>query len=320
MRQLNKAVVWFVLALASASMAHAQAPAWWPPTPPAAKSLGYTNLAFLADFTAPVYTNMSNWLDCAGAEEPQWWISGFIGDAPPCSRVAMVSDGNLPQVLSMRFTAADAASGALQLTNVNQRTGYNQGTDFPNGTYYQITMRVTRDSIDANWYGTLAAAFWTWSDSAVLGASAAFGEWDFMELWANGGNPPVGHDYDNTVLQFWNPHGQALVLDGWGSYYPIDQSQWFKLGILGWQNGRDNISMCSYINDVIQHCEDMISQGISVDSSVFDARNYLILLVGPLISVPILNDMEFLIKEIEVWSCPDWWSPVGVPKHTCNGP
>jgi hypothetical protein len=47
-------------------------------------------------FTQPACANLSNWLDCAGASSPEWFLEDGIGHSPPpCSRISMINDGGV---------------------------------------------------------------------------------------------------------------------------------------------------------------------------------------------------------------------------------
>ncbi len=299
--------------------------------PPPAAQAGYTTLAFRSDFTAPIMGNVGNWLDCAGAPRPKWWIAGFYASSPPCERARIVRDGDR-QALDMTFTVDDNPHNGLQLTSVPFQSGtYDRGVDLPNGAYYQITLRVSPQSINNNTYAELVGSFWTWSDTAALGSSPSWAEFDPIELYANGGNPPAGHGYDDSAAGFYNPRccGFDFVLDGWGdavpsgnsTYYPVDQSQYFTIGYLTTQDGKD-ISICNYLNGVFDRCKTATQAGMAgLNDSIFNQRNYLILLVGlSSDTVPVKADMDMFVRDVQVWTCPAGVnSVVGVPGHACNG-
>lgn len=283
-------------------------------TPIPAADAGYTTLAFRSDFTDPYYANLSNWLDCAGAAYPQWWAGGFAGrPAPDCSRYSIIND-NGTQALDLKFTAADVANEATLLTSVDPQT-FVRGADFPNGAYYEITMRVTPQSIDGNWWGAGAYAFWTWSNSGALGLSPSFDEHDFLEGYGNGGD---GHEnYTDTCVK-GNYPTTAVCPEGWGVYYDFDPRQIFKFGALITQDGGSNLGICTFINDVKQVC----ASRSDMTPSEVNERNYLILESG-FDQYPVWADIDLLIEDVEVWTCyptdsgPDAF---GVPQRTCNRP
>lgn len=297
--------------------------------PPPAVSAGYTTLAFRSDFTAPIMGNAGNWLDCAGAPHPKWWIAGFGNPSPPCERVSMVRDGAL-QALNMTFTPGDSPHTGLELTSVNAQSGCcDRGVDLPNGAYYQITLRTTPQSLNGNPFGSLVGSFWTWSNTSSLGLSPSWAEWDPIELYANGGNPPVGHGYDDTAAGFYNPRccGFDWVLNGWGDAnpiggstdYPIDQTRYFTIGYLVTQDGRD-ISTCNFLNGVFDRCKTASQAGmVSLNDSILNQRNYLIMLVA--IANPTTQaTIDLFVTDVEVWTCPGGINPVvSVPGHACNG-
>ena len=90
----------------SANLSVQVVPAGVQVAPAGAQAAGYTTLAFHSDFTQPFYTNLSNWLDCAGATSPQWWIAGGNGHSPPpCAQPTS------RQVASAKLGASGLAAG-----------------------------------------------------------------------------------------------------------------------------------------------------------------------------------------------------------------
>ncbi len=281
--------------------------------PAPAALAGYNTLAFRSDFTDPYYATLSNWLDCAGAAQPQWWAGGYADlPAPPCSRYSIIND-NGTQALDLKFTAADVANEATVLTSIDPRT-FVSGIDFPNGAYYEITMRVTPQSIDDNWWGAGVYAFWTWSNSAALGLSPSWDEHDFLEGYGNGGD---GSAYTDTCAKGNHPT-VAVCPDGWGVYYNFDPRRFFKFGALITQDGGSSLGICTFVNDVKQVC----ASRSDMTPAEANERNYLILQAGA-DQYPVWADIDLLIEDVEVWTCfptdsgPDAF---GVPHRTCNRP
>jgi hypothetical protein len=288
--------------------------------PAGAQAAGYTTLAFHSDFTQPFYTNLSNWLNCAGAASPQWWIEGGNGHSPPpCSRISMISDGGV-QVMDMSFTAADAADLATVLTTLNTKS-YTQGVDFPNGAYWQATYRVTASGLNGNPFGTGSNAWWTWSDTGQTGTSSSFIEFDFLETYA------TGCCHNDSITHSWgsSPPGQpGMLLAGFGtSAYPIDPTLYHTIAARITQDGSTNAAMCIYLDGKLQNCKDMVSSGNTgtkaITAAQLNQRNYPVLLVGPLNSTPVAATMDLLVKDVQIWTCPGWQGPLNQPGNPCNG-
>jgi len=289
--------------------------------PAGAQAAGYSTLAFHSDFTQPFYSNLSNWLDCAGAASPQWWIGGGNGQSPPpCSRISMINDGGM-QVMDMRFTAADAGSLGTVLTTLNalgQR--YSQGVDFPNGAYWQATFRVLPNGLNNNPFGTLIAAWWSWSDTGQS-SGTAFQERDFLEEYG------TGCCHNDAGLVEWNaPSGQTnVLLAGFGQpEYQIDPTVYHTIAARVTQDGRTNEAMCLYIDGVLQNCRDMIGAGntggSAITSSQLNQRNYPILQIGPLNATPVAATIDMLVQDVQIWTCSAWQGPLNRPGNACNGP
>jgi Ca-dependent carbohydrate-binding module xylan-binding len=287
--------------------------------PPGAQAAGYTTLAFESDFTQPGYANLSNWLDCAGAASPEWFIGGAIGHSPPpCSRISMISDGGV-QVLDIKFTSADAANLGTVLTTLN--SALTRGVDFPNGTYWEITYRLTAAGRDNNPYGTELTGFFTWSNSGQLGASSSYMELDFLETYAS------GCCHEGSIIHMWGavPYGQGdLVVSGYGlPEYQVDQTAYHTIASRITQDGTSNLAMCMYIDGQLQNCRDMVSAGNSGAAAITPAqlneRNFPALAVGPVNTTPVAATMDMLVKDVRIWTCANWQGTLNTPGHACNG-
>ncbi len=293
------------------------------PIPPGAQAAGYTHCAFHTPFANASYATLSNWLDCAGAGSPQWFATGANGaPAPPCSRYAIVNDGGT-QVLDMKFTAADAGSAGTSLVTTNdQGARYTRGVDFPNGAYFQATFRVTPASQDGTAvpFGDHIMAWWSWSDTGQTSAQPFF-EHDFLETYATGccHNDTGEHPWFAPGAQF------SWVIAGFGQpEYQIDGTVYHTVAERITQDGSSNLAICMYIDGALQVCGDAVNAGLSgaaaITSSQFNQRNYPILVIGPQSSTPVSATMDMYVKEVTIWTCPGWASPLNTPGHACNGP
>ena len=287
--------------------------------PPGAQAAGYTTLAFESDFTQPAYANLSNWLDCAGAASPEWFLTGANGhSSPPCSRISMINDGGA-QVLDIKFTAADAASLGTVLTTLN--SALTRGVDFPNGAYWEATYRLTPATRDNNPYSTEISGLYTWSNSGQVGASSSYMELDFLETYAN------GCCHEGTIIHMWGavPPGEGdLVVSGYGApEYQVDQTAYHTIAARITQDGTSNLALCMYIDGQLQNCQDMVSAGYrgaaAITPAQLNERNFLALLVGPVDTTPVAATMDMLVKDVRIWTCPNWQGTLNSPGHACNG-
>jgi hypothetical protein len=283
-------------------------PAFATVIPAPAEDAGYTTLAFQSDFTSSEYANVATWLDCAGAANPQWYMTSSFG-APiaPCARASMVIDQGV-RVLDLQFTAADQVYAATSISTTNTR---DRGIDFPNGAYWSATVRTTPETINSNPYGGGAFAWWGWPTTAGNGASPSWGEIDWYEGFANGGDG-IGYGYDDSCIHVFNdPSTTGVCFDGWGDYYQIDQTAWHTIGGLVTQSGA-TMSMCVYIDDVLRKCGSTPATDSELEERIFP-----ILQVGLIWDEPVGATQHLLVKDVEIWTCPNWSGPLGVPGNAC---
>lgn len=230
----------------------------------------------------------------------------------------MVYDDGV-QVLDMQLRPEDADSRGLVLTTVNERSGFTRGTDFPNGAYWRVTFRDTRETEDGNQIGSLVMgpAWWTWSDSAEVGNSPSWLEMDFLEEGVHAG--------DDSGIGTWNPQYQGFGVSGWGDYFLIDHSVYHTIGGLVWQNPPSaHVSMCIYIDDVLQvHHGNPWGEPdgspkcgtLTANDSQLNQRNFAILQIG--LQQPIRVNEDLLVKDVQIWTCADWRGPLATPGHAC---
>ena len=282
-----------------------------PPLPAGAQAAGYTTLAFHSDFTSPSYSNVANWLDCAGASNPTWFVDAANGTPAgpvPCGRISMTTDGGV-QVMDMKFTAADAAQVATALVTINTLGGFNKGLDFPNGGYFQATYRLANGQ-NTNAYGLLSTGWWSWSDTGHTGLSPAYLEKDFLETYSTG----CCHN-DSVTHQWGSVDNGAIDLAGFGlPEYPIDITTYHTIAMRWTQDGSATAAMCMYIDGVFQNCGSK-----AMISSQLNQRNYPILTAGPQSTTPATADYDILVKDVQIWTCAGWRGPLNTPGNACNG-
>jgi hypothetical protein len=237
--------------------------------------------------------------------------------------VSIVQDDDGLPALQLLFTADDAAYGGTALTSVDANGSYAQGVDFSNGSYFQATMRLDANSLYNNPWGTWVGGLTTWSNSYQLGLSNALFEFGIIELYADGGD---GNQYDDSAVKGYIPgSSQFMALDGWGTYYPIDRTQWFTVGMQVMQNAGD-LRGCMYAaqgysvsqSDFVR-CDSLSGHGYQMLHDELNARNYLILQAGHPEEVD--TPMILRVRDVQVWTCwPTASGPdaFGVSGRTCE--
>lgn len=152
------------------------------------------------------FSDISSWLDCAGAANPLWWVVSFIaGPHAPCSDFNMANDGGV-NVIQMTLTPSDHANGIKDTTMQTTQQGSGNGTAalptgfaFPEEFYVEFKIRFV--SADTNKNGGGVIADW-WSVSAT--PNSPYMEYDFMEFgpFSNDG---TGSNQDLTFFPEAHP-------------------------------------------------------------------------------------------------------------------
>lgn len=133
-----------------------------PTPPPQAAVAGFTALALNADFTSPAYSNPATFANACGATATARWYLIFPVNSTgqlPCSDVAMVSDGSLPQVLQVTLPASAWQGGDEAHSTVSFQYGgcsFNASQPcvivtagcFPNEGYVEYVFRTDHASWD----------------------------------------------------------------------------------------------------------------------------------------------------------------------------
>jgi hypothetical protein len=148
--------------------------------PAPAQAAGFTTLALNADFSLPFYATQSNWLDCAGASNPQWyraWIGFGSGIAAPCSAANQQTDPSTGQPALLLHWQDDYYNGAPVAGFPLQTVDNNgNGNRIPANAYFEVTARYNPSSFGPFANGDM------WSYTAD-GTSV---EWDGLEIWRVG--------------------------------------------------------------------------------------------------------------------------------------
>ena len=270
--------------------------------PAPAQAAGFTTLALNADFTQPFYATPSNWLACAGATNPQWWIGGAQTDGahpPPCSAIRQANDPSTGQpVLDMTWLPSYQVGNTAmtEIWTVNQAPGTTRGTMYPFG-YYEAVARIvpmTNNTPDNQYFG-----FWT--NDASNGSAGGI-EYDAIETRQNGVTDSCIHNWGQggagNCLWIGTPPPEVA-----GGY---DATQYHKYAMRITGDGGKAIWMCNYVDDVFQGCVQANASG----SQLTGQRNIPQLAVGAMSNNPGLPNTRFrqdlYVKSVRVWSCSDW--------------
>lgn len=278
--------------------------------PAAAAAAGFTTCAANYDFTTPFYGTLSNWLDCAGALSPQWFL--VYGH---CSSVTVTTDQGT-QVLHVNWHPAElpGINNTVIRTQPNGSGGSDtkKGTTFPQGMYIEITLRVPRGTQNACPPGQscILTGVWEYSNTS----NAVF-EWDFIETYGNSKNGAQAHAPGGSCC--------ANIPEPWhvSGYNP---SIYNTYGMLITTDGI-NADLCLVLNGKqtggsSNGCASKGTLGNGTNNPGIN-RNYLIMTSGPQSNMNYVAATDLMIKSIRVWECAGW-RDAGVASdanHQCNG-
>jgi hypothetical protein len=266
-------------------------PAGSDPTPPApATAAGFTTLVLNSDFTTPFYATLSNWLDCAGAGTPSWFLIAQSGDsvAAPCSDIVVGADGSNGQTLQLTWHTADYISGQRHGIDLTSAAG-GAGKVFPN-FYAEMTERVS--GTPANMINMEGP--WSWATVAAGGII----EYDGIEIY----NPT----YTDSAVHNWGAGGAGpSIWFGTAPPHPPsgwDATQYHTYGYRVTSDGSTAIYMCAYIDNIAQGCTSVNNAtGTQITSG---QTNYL--LMGPNTASGSGNQVTMFVENVHIWSCASW--------------
>ncbi len=274
--------------------------------PAGAQAAGFTHCAANYDFTNAAYASLSNWLDCAGASNPQWYntLTNGGGNRGPCSNISITADGGAPQVLHEVFRPVDASSGVFGTTLTTTNDSLSSGTTFPlGGAYYQSVYRVPASTYSAVPLSSgIVFAWWSWETPQVN-----VYEGDFQETYSDGGGPCGSLAACGAAATYHN-HGndgeaQTYVDYGNGNMPTFDPTVYNSYGTRMTFDGTSMV-MCSYLNGNFSACSNSSSLVTTTP------RRYAILMLGPQGSptyVPTAQQDAY-IKSVTIFTCGSWQS------------
>jgi hypothetical protein len=287
-------------------------PAYTGAVPAAAQAAGFTHCAANYDFANSFYATRSNWLDCAGAANPQFWNLPYVRNpAAPCSDYNIIFDSAFgTNVLQSTYTPADWSAGVfsteLDSTNSPSPTyGTNPGFFFASQFYVEVVQYVTANTQN-NAYNVpncgapnIPGIFgvWTWATPITV-------ETDYMEFYPgankciNGGNT---YDHSNSGSVFpGNERGQVGQQGGYDPTVP------HTYGILQTASGTI-FTRRNYL--------DGSALGTGSDSATFSTgaittHSWTKITIGPenlTAPQPAVN-VDHRLQRITVWECPTYVS------------
>ena len=294
--------------------------------PPVAANAGFTTLAANYDFSSPSYADPNtNWLDCNDSDNSKIWHLGSpgvpagntFGGCAIHQKFDSVAGVNVINVHLDVNTNPCNSWGAYCSTSMETRNenGFVGTATYPN-KYYETVVRNEGAFSDTTFNSPQGV--WEWNDCA----SGCLGiEGDVVELQydSNGyGNDGVinwghGNCSSGDCFGAWTSYccNNPNVPPGWSS------TAYHKYGMLTTSDGATAITMCWFIDDVLQSCSDVPN----VQGYEFTERKFLIATAyaaggdgqgtgnGP----GIIESRDFDVQYIHIYSCGQW------PTQMCNG-
>jgi hypothetical protein len=285
--------------------------------PAPAQAAGFTHCAANYDFTSTSnftyngntinFSNITTWLDCAGAPSPLWFNVGYGGTpATPCSRYSIVSDGGL-NALHLVWTQGDSYNSQATFMSIGsnaQLFGSGVSNSMPLTHYAETKFRSTSATLGAipgtsgtadvlNFGGFKSYAPWN-----------AWINWDTVELFSPYGNGAGGC---NTYWAGGDDFPCATV-----NFQTIDASfnpgtNYYAFGELTKSDGVSRLSKCEYLSGAPVDCTSWNANSTAISQGLMTTRNYWSTGVGdlnrPSVRTPAVNE-EMFIRQISFWVPP----------------
>lgn len=286
--------------------------------PPVAAAAGFNTLAGNYDFSTAGYADPNtNWIDCNNTDNSKIWhigspgVPGSVtyGGCNVHQKFDSVAGKNIVNV-HLDLSANCAGQGAYCSTSIETRNenGYVGTATYPN-KYYETVARVEGSFSDTTFNSPQGV--WEWNDCSS-GCNGIEG--DVVEFQYDSGgygndglvNWASGNCSSGMCFGAWTSYccNNAHVPSGWSS------TAYHKYGMLTTSDGATNISMCWFIDDILQSCGDVPS----VQSFEYAQRKFLIMTAyaaGSTSNMIASRDLD--VQYIKIWSCANWATQM------CNG-
>lgn len=286
--------------------------------PAVAAAAGFNTLAANYDFSTATYADPNtNWIDCNNSDNSKIWhigspgVPGSVtyGGCNVHQKNDSVAGKNVVDV-QLLTSANCAGQGAYCSTSIETRNenGYVGTATYPN-KYFETVARVEGSFSDTTYNSPQGV--WEWNDcsSGCLGIegdvvelqydSGGYGN-DGAPNWGAGGSPPPG-------VTAWTSYccNNTHVPSGWSS------TAYHKYGMLTTSDGATAITMCWFIDDILQKCSDIPS----VQGFEFTQRKFLIMTsyAAENAGTSMIANRDLDVQYIKIWSCANWATQM------CNG-
>jgi hypothetical protein len=283
-------------------------------TPPGAATAGFTTLALNSDFTKQLSANWLGGCAIAGNGAPvntsdagahNWWMNVWWSRTyQPCT-VVQVSDPvfggltlDIPWTVDTKTNNIGTAIQSQRWSSTRTVGSSNDGVNFPNNAYYEITLRLSPVA-PARW-----GSMFTWPVLAMTDGSQQGLEHDIIE--EDSGNLGVA----DSALHNWAASGGGFLWEGVGTpgIPPgFEATQYHTFGLRTTSDGTTLVS-CSYINNVFQSCtgagiftgNESKEREFLILQNFCDYWNY---------SAPCNGNtgpQHLYVRSVRVWSCSSW--------------
>ena len=275
--------------------------------PAGANAAGFTTCAFDANFGSTFYATTSNWLNCAGASSPIWYLISVPTRGGACSNASIVTDGT-NQVLDLHYPKA----GWPGVYNYTLQTANDANTitsaTVPNGQYFEVKARNSATMQAAGCTTSPGYCLMTdaWEWSTANSTSSPFVEWDFIET-----SVPATSS-GGAVHGYWGVAAYPLFGMGQpGSQAGFDPTVYHVYGGRVTTDGSGHYALCYYLDNVLlSPC----SNTATISSPIPLPRDFLVLTVGPQTTSWNYNaDGDYYVQWVHVWEC------AGGATGPCNG-
>lgn len=292
--------------------------------PAVAVAAGFTTQAAFYDFSTAAYADPNtNWIDCNDSDNSKIWHLGSpgvpsgvtYGGCNVHQKFDSVAGKNVMNVL-LPTSANCSGQGAYCSTSIETRNenGFITTATYPN-KYYETVARIEGPPFSDTTFNS-PQGVWEWNDCGAGNGCAGI-EGDVVEFQYDSGG------YGNDGVPNWGGGAGPPGFTGWTSYccnnthVPSGWSPlaYHKYGMLTTSDGATAITMCWFIDDVLQSCTDVPA----LQSWELTQRKFLIMTSyaaggnGQGSGPPMYVDRNLDVQYIKIWSCANWATQM------CNG-